>query len=377
MANKRDYYEVLGVSKTASQDEIKKAFRKAAKENHPDLHPGDKDAEARFKEIQEAYEILSDEQNRAKYDQFGHAAFDPSYGGGAGGGGFGGFGGFGDINVDLGDIFDSFFGGGSRSRASANAPRKGKNISTSLNITFEEAAFGVTKEISVSRIEQCSDCHGTGCANGTTPEICPDCHGSGTVRTQTRTAFGMMSSTVPCSHCGGSGKIIHDPCSTCRGKGNVRRNRRISVNIPAGVDDGMTVSVRGQGNQGENGGSAGDLLVSIGVLEHHLFQRDGTSVLYRLPVSITQAALGAEVQVPTLDGDVVLKIPEGTQSEAVFRLKGKGIPSLNGSQRGDQYVTVSVQIPKGLNSEQKELLSRLAETFGEGTAQNGKKKRKK
>lgn len=376
MANKRDYYEVLGVEKSASQDEIKKAFRKAAKENHPDLHPGDAEAEARFKEIQEAYEVLSDEQNRAKYDQFGHAAFDPAYGGAGGGGGFGGFGGFGDINVDLGDIFESFFGGGGRSRASANAPRKGKNISVSLNITFEEAAFGATKEINVSRIEPCSDCHGSGCANGTTPEVCSECHGTGSVRTQTRTAFGVMSSTAPCSRCGGSGKIIHDPCSTCRGKGSVRRNRKISVNIPAGVDDGMTVSVRGQGNQGSNGGPNGDLLVAIGVLEHEYFHRDGTSVLYELPLSITQASLGAEMQVPTLDGSVVLKIPESTQSGAVFRLRGKGIASVNGGARGDQYVTVSVQIPKGLTSEQKELLARLADTFGENGAAHKKKRRK-
>lgn len=376
MANKRDYYEVLGVEKSAGQDEIKKAFRKAAKENHPDLHPGDAEAEARFKEIQEAYEVLSDEQSRAKYDQFGHAAFDPAYGGAGGGGGFGGFGGFGDINVDLGDIFESFFGGGGRSRASANAPRKGKNISVSLNITFEEAAFGATKEINVSRIEPCSDCHGSGCANGTTPEVCSECHGTGSVRTQTRTAFGVMSSTAPCSRCGGSGKIIHDPCGTCRGKGSVRRSRKISVNIPAGVDDGMTVSVRGQGNQGSNGGPNGDLLVTIGVLEHEYFRRDGTSVLYELPLSITQASLGAEMQVPTLDGSVVLKIPESTQSGAVFRLRGKGITSVNGGARGDQYVTVSVQIPKGLTSEQKELLTRLADTFGENGAAHKKKRRK-
>ncbi|MCR5648159.1 MAG: molecular chaperone DnaJ [Oscillospiraceae bacterium] len=376
MASKRDYYEVLGVDKSASQDEIKKAFRKAAKENHPDLHPGDKDAEARFKEIQEAYEILSDEQNRAKYDQFGHAAFDPSFGAGAGGSGFGGFGGFGDINVDLGDIFDSFFGGG-RTRSSPNAPRKGRNISTSLSITFEEAAFGCTKELSIGRIEPCADCHGTGCTPGTTPEVCSDCHGTGTVRTQTRTAFGVMSSTTTCSRCVGTGKIIHSPCTTCRGKGSVRRNRKISVNIPAGVDDGMTVSVHGQGNQGVNGGPNGDLLVTITVLNHSQFQRDGTSVLYRLPISITQAALGAELQVPTLDGSVMLKIPEGTQSEAVFRLRGKGIPSLNGGSRGDQFVTVSVQTPKGLSSEQKDLLRQLAETFGEGGGSGGKKKRRK
>ena len=224
--------------------------------------------------------------------------------------------------------------------------------------------------------EPCADCHGTGCSAGTTPEVCSDCHGTGTVRTQTRTAFGVMSSTTTCSRCGGTGKIIHSPCTTCRGKGSVRRNKKISVNIPAGVDDGMTVSVHGQGNQGSNGGPNGDLLVTITVLSHHLFQRDGTSVLYRLPISITQAALGAELQVPTLDGNVMLKIPEGTQSEAVFRLRGKGIQSLNGGSRGDQFVTVSVQTPKGLTSEQKELLRQLAETFGEGSG-TGKKKRRK
>ena len=261
MAEKRDYYEVLGLQKGASAEEIKKAYRKLAKENHPDLHPGDKACEERFKEINEAYEILSDDDKRAKYDQYGHAAFDPSAG--FGGAGFEGFGDFGD----LGDIFSSFFGGGfgggfGGTRTNPNAPRRGENLRASVNISFEEAAFGCKKEVTVGRVEKCADCKGTGCAPGTTPEICPDCKGSGTVRTTQRTPFGMAQSTGPCQKCRGTGKIIHQPCKSCRGMGSVRRQHKISVTIPAGIDDGQAISLHGQGNEGANGGPAGDLLVS-------------------------------------------------------------------------------------------------------------------
>ncbi len=371
---KRDYYEVLGVQKGASEDELKKAYRKLAKANHPDLHPGDAAAEARFKEINEAYEVLSDSDKRARYDQYGHAGVDPNFNPNAGfGGGFGGFGDFGD----LGDIFESFFGGGGGSRRSQNAPRKGENLRVAVDLTFEEAAFGCKKDIPVSRIEDCADCHGTGCENGTTPEVCPVCGGSGQVRRQQRTAFGMMQTTVACDNCRGSGKIIHSPCPTCKGKGAVRRNKTVNVSIPAGIDDGQTISVRGQGHRGANGGPAGDLLVTIRMMSHPEFERDDTSVLYRLSINIVQAALGAEVEVPTLDGKVKYTIPEGTQSGTVFRLRGKGIPRLNSSGRGDQFVTVIVDTPTGLSSEQKEILTQFGETLGgDFKAKKGKKKKK-
>ena len=327
MAEKRDYYEVLGLHKGASAEEIKKAYRKLAKANHPDLHPGDKAAEERFKEINEAYEILSDDDKRAKYDQFGHAAFDPSqgFGGGAGFDGFGGgFGGFGDLSDLFGDIFG--FGGGARSNP--NAPRRGDNLRASVNISFEEAAFGCKKEVTVGRVEKCADCKGSGCAPGTTPEICPDCKGSGTVRTTTRTPFGMAQSTSPCSKCRGTGKIIHQPCKTCRGMGKIRRNHKLTVKVPAGIDDGQAIPITGCGNAGLNGGPAGDLLVGITVRPHPIFEREGTAVYMEQEISYAQAALGAEVEVPTLDGKVKLTIPEGTQPGSVFRLRGKGIPYL-------------------------------------------------
>ena len=351
MADKRDYYEVLGLQKGASAEEIKKAYRKLAKENHPDLHPGDKACEERFKEINEAYEILSDDDKRAKYDQYGHAAFDPSAG--FGGAGFEGFGDFGD----LGDIFSSFFG--------PNAPRRGENLRASVNISFEEAAFGCKKEVTVGRVEKCADCKGTGCAPGTTPEICPDCKGTGTVRTTQRTPFGMAQSTSPCSKCRGTGKIIHQPCKTCRGMGSVRRQHKINVTVPAGIDDGQAISLHGQGNEGANGGPAGDLLVSVIVRPHARFERDGNSVLLLQDISYAQAALGAEIEVPTIDGPVKLTIPEGTQPGSTFRLRGKGIPYLRGSGRGDQFVTVNVKVPKGLTGSQKELLRQFAASMGE------------
>lgn len=368
MAEKRDYYEVLGVKKGASEDELKKAYRKLAKENHPDLHPGDKECEARFKEINEAYEVLSDPDKRAKYDQFGHAAFDPSqgFGGGGGFGGFEGFGGFGDI---FSDIFGGGFGFGGGGGRNPNAPRKGDNLRATVNIKFEEAAFGVKKDVFVSKIEQCPDCKGTGCAEGTTAEVCPDCKGTGTVMSTKRTPFGMVQSSEQCPKCRGRGKMIHSPCKTCRGIGSVRRQHKVSVSIPAGIDDGQTISLKGQGNAGLNGGPAGDLLITVLVQPHARFERDGASILLDQEISFSQAALGAEVEVPTLDGKVKLNIPEGTQSGTTFRLKGKGVPFLRNGGRGDQFVTVNVAVPRSMTSTQKNALRRYAETMGETVEQ--------
>lgn len=361
MAEKRDYYEVLGLSKGASDDEIKKAYRKMAKENHPDLHPGDKACEERFKEINEAYEVLSDPDKKAKYDQYGHAAFDPSagFGGGAGFGDFGDiFGGFGGF----GDIFGDIFGGGARQ---SNAPRKGESIRTNVSISFEEAAFGCKKDVTISRIEQCPDCKGSGAAPGTTPEVCPDCKGTGSVRTTQRTPFGMVQSNAPCSKCKGTGRIIHQPCPSCHGMGSVRKQHKINVTIPAGIDDGQTVSVRGQGSAGANGGPAGELLVYVIVRPHARFERDGANVMLEQEISYVHAVLGGDIEVPTLDGNVKLSIPEGTQTGSVFRMRGKGIPYLRGSGRGDQFVSVKVAVPRNLTGSQKELLKQFAASVGE------------
>lgn len=373
MAEKRDYYEVLGLEKSASEDEIKKAYRRLAKQYHPDLHPGDAEAESHFKEVNEAYEILSDADKRAKYDQFGHAAFDPNAG--FGGGGFGGgFGGFEDI---LGGIFGGdIFGGGTR-QANPNAPRRGETLQTSVTVTFEEAAFGCTRDVSLPRTEECGTCRGSGCAPGTTPEVCTNCGGSGSVRTQQRTAFGMFTSTAACPKCSGKGKIVHQPCPDCRGSGRLRKQRTVSVKVPAGIDDGQVISLRGQGNAGANGGPAGDLRIEVNVEPHELFEREDNSVLLEMPISFTQAALGATIEVPTLDGKVKYDLPEGTQSGTVFRLRSKGIPFLRGAGRGDQFVTVTVQTPKGLSSEQKELLRRFAESMGESAADDSKPFKKK
>ena len=366
MADKRDYYEVLGVDKSASADDIKKAYRKKAKEFHPDLHPGDKECEQKFKEVNEAYEVLSDADKRAKYDQYGFAAFDPSSFQSSAEG----FGGFADILNDLfgggfGGGFGGFGGGFGGAQRSPNAPMRGENVRTEVQISFEEACFGVSRELDVMKVETCDKCKGTGCAEGTTPEVCPDCKGRGTVTRTARTPFGMMQTQEPCSRCGGTGKIIHQPCPTCKGKGKVRRSRRIKVDIPAGIDDGQTISLRGLGNAGRNGGPAGDLLVTVSVRRHPQFEREDTSILYELPVSIVQASLGAEVEVPTIDGKVKYTIPEGTQSGTTFRLKGKGIPGLNGRGRGDQYVTVYIETPRNLNREQKEALKKFSESLGE------------
>lgn len=349
---KRDYYEVLGVSKGASDDELKKAYRKLAKQHHPDLNPGDKAAEARFKEANEAYEVLSDQDKRAKYDQFGHAGVDPNFGGGGFGGGFGGF-----EDLDLGDLFGSFFGGGfSGGTTRKNGPQKGQSLRANLTLSFEEAAFGCQKEITLNRSEPCSDCEGSGCAHGTTAEICPDCRGSGVIRVQRGGGAFSFSSTQPCTRCRGTGKIIHQPCPTCHGEGSRTNSKKISVSIPAGIDDGQAISMRGQGNAGKNGGPAGDLIVGITIRPHAEFKRDGNSVYYTQPVSFSQAVLGAELLIPTIDGKVKYVLPEGTQTGTTFRLRGKGIPVLNSHGRGDQFVTVSVQIPKGLNQEQKDAL---------------------
>ena len=363
---KRDYYEVLGVSKGASDDEIKKAYRKLAKKYHPDLNPGDKTAEANFKEVNEAYEILSDKDKRARYDQFGHAGVDPNFN--PNGGGFGGFGGFTDMgDIDLGDLFGSFFGGGFGGGGGSrrNAPQKGETIRAGVTISFEEAAFGCEKEVTVSRTEQCDVCMGTGCAPGTTAEVCPDCHGSGTVRIQRGGGGFSFSTTTSCPKCRGTGKIIHQPCKTCNGAGTVRKQKKLAVTIPAGIDNGQAVSLRGQGGAGRNGGPAGDLLIGVTVKPHPIFRREGTAVYMDQPVSFVQAALGAELEIPTIDGNVKYEMPEGTQSGTTFRLRGKGIPGLGGRGRGDQYVTVKVKVPTGLNKEQKEALRAFAATMGE------------
>ena len=364
---KRDYYEVLGVSKGASDDEINRAYRKLAKKYHPDMNPGDKEAEAKFKEVNEAYSILSDSEKRARYDQFGHAGVDPNYGAGGPGGGFGGF----DMgDIDLGDIFGSFFGGGfggfgGSASSRRNGPQKGESLRASLTISFEEAAFGCEKEINLNRTEECEACHGSGAEPGTTAETCPDCRGTGVVRVQQRTGGFAFSSTAPCSRCRGTGKIIHTPCKACGGSGSVKKTKRVTVSIPAGIDDGQAISLRGQGNAGKNGGPAGDLIVAVHVKPHPQFHRDGTTVLYEQPVTFYQAVMGAELEIPTIDGKVKYNLPAGTQTGTTFRLRGKGIPELRGRGRGDQYVTVRVQIPTSLNGEQKEALRAFAEAMGE------------
>ena len=368
--NKRDYYEVLGVSKGASEDEIKRAYKKLARKYHPDMNPGDKEAEEKFKEVNEANEVLSDPEKKARYDQFGFAGVDPSYGAGAGGaGGYGGGFDFGD----LGDIFGSFFGGGfGGGQTRRNRPQRGESIRASVAVTFTEAAFGCEKEVSIERSEQCASCKGSGCAPGTTPEICPDCHGSGMVQVQQRTPMGVFASSRPCQRCRGTGKIIHQPCADCGGSGAVRKRKTIKVTIPAGIDHGQTISLRGQGNAGKNGGPAGDLLITVMVRPHELFRREGNDVFCEAPITFRQAVLGATLEIPTIDGPVKYDIPEGTQTGTVFRLRGKGIPALNGRGRGDQYVTVTIETPRNLNREQKEALKRFDETLGESSYEKRK-----
>ena len=361
MAEQRDLYEVLGLQKGASDDEIKKAYRKLAKKYHPDLNPGDKEAEKKMKEVNGAYEVLSDAEKKARYDQYGFAGIDPNYAGGAGGGGFGGF-----QDFDLGDIFGSMFGGGfGGQQTRQNGPRKGENLRITLQLTFEEAVFGCEKSVSVTRNESCKDCGGTGAKKGTSPETCPVCRGSGQVQSTQRTPFGVFSSSSPCQNCKGTGKIIKEPCPSCKGEGRVRKTRTIRVKIPAGIDDGQTISLRGEGNGGTQGGPAGDLYVTVYVKEHKMFKRDGQDIILEMPISFAQAALGATLIVPTVDGKVQYDLPEGTQTGTVFRLRGSGVPSVNGRGRGDQYVKVNVEIPRNLNHEQKELLRKFDEATGD------------
>ena len=369
MADKRDYYEVLGISKGASEDEIKKAYKKMARKYHPDLNPDNKEAEEKFKEVNEAYEVLSDPDKKARYDQYGHAGVDPNFGAGAG---FDGSFDFGDLGGIFGNFFGGGFGGGGR-RTNPNAPQRGESIRLSLTISFEEAAFGCEKEITVERMEQCGTCSGSGCAAGTTPEVCPDCHGTGQVQVRRQTPMGVFATSSPCGRCGGKGKIIHQPCPDCRGTGAVRKRKTIKASVPAGIDNGQTISIRGQGHAGKNGGPAGDLLITITVRPHELFRREGTSVLCEAPITFAQAVLGAELEIPTIDGKVKYDLPEGTQSGTTFRLKGKGIPSINGRGRGDQYVTVYIETPRNLNKEQKEALKKFADTMGDNNYEERKK----
>ena len=364
MAEKRDYYEVLGIGKNATDAEIKSAYRKLAKKYHPDLNPGNKEAEEKFKEVNEANDVLSDPQKRQRYDQFGFAGVDPNYAA-ANGGGAGGFGG-GFGGVDLGDIFGDIFGGGfgggfsgfggGSSTRTANAPRKGHDIQASVILTFEEAAHGCSKKITINRQDTCPDCGGTGAAKGTSPETCPDCGGRGYVVTQQRTPFGVMQSQQPCSHCGGRGTIIRNPCKTCRGTGKTAARKSLEINIPAGIDDDQNIALRGQGDAGSNGGPAGDVIVHVTVKADPMFERDGYDVTIHVPITFSQAVLGDDVEVPTVDGRIVQHIPEGTQSGTKFRLRGQGIQYLNGRGRGDQYVRVVVEVPKSMTKAQKDKL---------------------
>ncbi len=359
---KRDYYEVLGINKGASEDEIKKAYRRMAKQYHPDLHPGDKEAEARFKEVGEAYEVLSDGEKKARYDQYGHAGVDPNFGAGAGG--WGGGGNWGGVDIDLGDIFSSFFGGGGR-RANPNAPRQGSDVSVGVIISFEEAAKGCRKQVEIRRVQPCSDCNGSGAAKGTSASTCPVCHGTGQETRGQRTPFGVIQTQTVCSRCNGKGKIIETPCRSCNGVGQVRVAETVGINIPAGIDDGQVITVRGKGNSGLNGGPAGDLDVQVSVRPHPIFERRGYDLLCELPLTFSQLALGGEIQLPTLDGKLDYTLKEGTQPEDIIRIKGKGIPYVNGRGQGDLIATISVEIPKNLNAKQKELLRQFEESMGE------------
>ncbi|MBR7117011.1 MAG: molecular chaperone DnaJ [Clostridia bacterium] len=369
MAEKRDYYEVLGVEKGASADEIKKAYRKLAKMYHPDMHPGDTEAEEKFKEVNEAYEVLSDEDKREKYDKYGHAAFDPASGGGSGFGGFGGF----DGSFDFGDIFSSIFGGGGGrgGRSRANMPEDGDDLLTRVTVTFEEAAKGCKKEVNYARVESCPDCSGSGAAPGTKPDTCPNCKGRGFVTVQQQTMFGYSQTQRACNNCRGTGKIVKNPCSNCNGKGRIKLKKKLEVNIPAGIDDGQRVILRGQGSAGRNGGDNGDLVIEISVQPHEIFERDGNNLYCEVTLSFTEAALGAEIEVPLLGGGTTkFKIPEGTQTGTHFTIKGEGVTDINSRRqtKGDLIFTVTVETPTRLTSEQKKLLEEFAELRGEETS---------
>lgn len=367
MAAKRDFYEVLGLSKGASEDEIKKAYRKLAKKYHPDLNPGNKEAEAKFKEVNEAYEVLSDSDKKARYDQFGHAGVDPSYGGGtyAGGNPFG-------DDFDLGDIFGSFFGGGFSSRRRANAPKRGSDCKVRIYISFDEAAKGCKKDVSYRVIEKCPDCNGSGASNGTSAKTCPVCHGTGQSKVTQRTPFGVIQTSRTCERCSGRGKIIENPCHKCSGTGRIQNSKKVEVNIPAGIDNGQILNVSNHGNAGINGGPYGDLHVYINVQPHPIFERRGFDIWCEIPITFVQAALGAEVTVPTIDGRVRYTIHEGTQPGDVFKLRGKGIERLGARGRGDQFVKVNIEIPRNLSQSQKEILKNFESEANETNYQKRK-----
>ena len=371
MSTKRDYYDVLGVDKSADATAIKKAYRKLAMKYHPDKNPGDKEAEEKFKEINEAYEVLSDETKRRNYDQFGHEGVNGQGFGGAGGFGGQGFGGFDDIFGDIfGDMFGGGFSGGSRQRR--RGPERGADIKQRINISFEEAAFGKKVQVKINRSEECDQCHGSGAKPGTSKKTCPTCHGSGQVQSVQRTPFGNIASTRTCSTCNGEGEVIDSPCSKCHGKGSIRKTKTIEVDIPAGIDNGQMIKLGGQGELGTRGGPRGDLYIEVNVQSHPLFTRDGYDVYLEMPITFAQATLGDKIQVPTLDGKVEYEVPEGTQTGTVFRLKGKGIPKLKSNVRGDQYVKVTVEIPKKLNEKQKELVREFAKECGQEVHQRQK-----
>jgi molecular chaperone DnaJ len=351
MASKRDYYEVLGIDRNASAEEIKRAFRKLAFQYHPDRNR-DGGAEERFKEVNEAYEVLSDPDRRASYDRFGHRGTEGIFGGGFEGFGFGGF----------GDIFDAFFGGATT--ATRQAPKRGADLRYRLTITFEEAAFGCEKEVQISRIENCSSCQGTGCKPGTQPSRCPTCNGTGQVRRTQQSIFGHFTNITTCNQCRGEGRIITEPCPQCKGTGKEKHQRSISVEIPAGVDDGSQLRLSGEGHVGERGGPSGNLYITLSVKQHEFFLRDSDNILFELPVDFTQAALGTEVEVPTLNGKTKLKVPAGSQTGKVFRLKGQGVPHLHRNGRGDQLVSLFVITPDSLTKEQRSLLEELANSLG-------------
>lgn len=349
MADKRDYYEVLGLSKSASEAEIKKAYRTLAKKYHPDANPGDKNAEEKFKEINEAYSVLSDSDKKQKYDTYGHAGVD-------GNAGYGGFDASDMGGFDFGDIFSSFFGGGFSSRQSRNSASRGEDIGLGITITFEEAAFGCRKEVTYNRVEQCSTCNGSGAEKGSKAETCSNCRGTGYVRVSQRTPLGVMQTTQTCPNCRGKGKIIKNICRDCNGEGRLRKKKTLEFNIPAGIDNGERISLRGQGNAGANGGPSGDLIVEVSVKSHTFFKRNGYNLYCEVPITFVEAALGTTVTIPTLEGSSEFTVPEGTQTGSVFSLRGKGIKMINSDKKGDLFVTLNVEVPKNLNTKQKDAL---------------------
>lgn len=365
MADKRDYYEVLGVDKTASDADIKKAFRALAKKYHPDMHPGDKECEEKFKEAQEAYAVLSDPDKRKQYDQFGHAAFDGA--GGAGGFDFSGM----DMGDIFGDIFGDFFGGGSRRRN--DGPMKGANLRTSVRITFEEAVFGCEKEIEMVLKDSCNACHGTGAKPGTTPETCTKCGGKGKIVYTQQSFFGTVQNVQSCPECNGSGKIVREKCPDCRGTGYIASKKKIQVSIPAGIDNGQSIRIREKGEPGINGGPRGDLLVEVVVSKHPYFQRQDRDIYSTAEISYAQAALGGEIRIATVDGDVIYEVKPGTKSHTTIRLKGKGVPTLQskGTVRGDHMVTLMIKTPTNLSPEAKDLLRRFDELTGDSLNKGG------